>query len=300
MAVKTSKSVEKKKKQVSELAKELPKYKTVGVLNLSGLPAKQYQSITRKLKDKLKVVYATKNVQKRAIDEAGNETLKQLESHMGGIPAVVLTNEDAFSLAKLFRQNQSPAAAKAGQEAPEDIWVKAGPTSFTPGPVISELAQLKIKAGVEAGKIAIKQDSLAVKKGETFSPLAASMLARLGMAPMKLGVKLVAAVEGKDFYLAEQIYIDEEKYLNDLRLVASQAFALAVEAGILTEETVQLLVSRAVREAKHLTEEAGILTPETAGSVLVKVERAAAALESAVPSQSPETSVGEINAKEGE
>jgi large subunit ribosomal protein L10 len=42
-------------------------------------------------------------------------------------------------LYKILQKSKSSAPAKAGQTAPNDIYVKAGKTSFAPGPIIGEL-----------------------------------------------------------------------------------------------------------------------------------------------------------------
>ena len=44
--------------------------------------------------------------------------------------------------------------------------IPAGPTPFAPGPIIGELGMLKIKAGIEAGKVVIKEDAHVAKKGD--------------------------------------------------------------------------------------------------------------------------------------
>src|SRR3989338_2085586 len=111
------------------------------------------------------------------------------------MPALLLKKENPFSLYKILKKSKSSASAKAGQIAPRDIIVPAGPTPFTPGPVISEFAALGIKAGVEGGKVAVKQDTTACKEGKPINAPLASMLARLGIEPMEIGLNLVAVFE---------------------------------------------------------------------------------------------------------
>lgn len=282
MAKKVAKIQEWKKTEVAELKKLLPQYKTIAVVNLFGLPARQYQEISRKLRSKITIHYSKKTLFAKAMDLVGNETILKLKGHMPGIPALLLTNLDAFATYKLLKDNQSPVAAKTGQEAPEDIWVKAGPTPFTPGPVISELSQLKIAAGVESGKIVIKKDSLVVEKGKKFSQLAASIVARLGIKPMKLGIRLVAAVEGTDFYMGDVLNIDEEALLNNIRLAYRESIALALETSIITPETVNYLISKAARETKAIAVKANILTDETAPTIIAQAEAVAKALETKI------------------
>ena len=73
--------------------------------------------------------------------------------HLKGMPALIFTKENPFSLFKTLKKSKTNAPAKANQTAPFDLIVPKGPTSFAPGPVIGELAILGIKSGVEINEI---------------------------------------------------------------------------------------------------------------------------------------------------
>lgn len=241
-----------KKKQVDEIKKLTTTYSTIAIINLEMLPNRQLQKVKKKLKANVVFKPVKKWLATMAFEASANPAVKNLIPYMGGVPALLFTNLGAFELFKLLKESRQKVPAKSNQIAPEDIWVQAGPTPFTPGPIISELATLKIKASVAGGKIGIKQDSLVVKKGEKVIPLAASILAKLGITPVKIGVNLVAAVEKGDLYLANILDIDEEKLIADLKKAASEALALSMELGIINSDNAPQLIAKAVREAKAL------------------------------------------------
>ena len=143
-------------------------------------------------------------------------------------------------------------AAKPGQTAPLDITVSAGPTPFAPGPAISELAQLGLKTKVEGGKIHVREDARVVKANEQISPLAASILSKLGVTPIQIGVTLTYVLEGNDLYKGLILDVDLHKYTEDLKTAALNAFKLAIELGFVTKENVTFLVQKAFREAHTL------------------------------------------------
>ena len=95
--------------------------------------------------------------------------IESLLPHCKGMPALLFTKENPFSLFKLIKANKSPAPAKPGQKAPTDLKILAGPTPFAPGPVISELAALGLKTKVDAGKINIVADAIVCKEGAVIS-----------------------------------------------------------------------------------------------------------------------------------
>jgi len=254
------KVVEWKLKKVAEIEQTISKYPVISIINLEELPNKQLQLLRKKLRDDIHVIITKKVLIQKALE---HKKLTELTQFLVGCPALLLSKKDSFTLFKMLKDNRMTAAAKPGQKAPNDIVVQAGPTPFTPGPVISELAQLGLKSKVEAGKIAIREDKVVAKEGQVISGPLASMLARLGIEPMKIGINLLAAYEGNQIYKKDVLDIDVDAYTNDLKIAASDCFKLAVELGITNAETAEFLVSKAHREAKHLAESQHILSEET-------------------------------------
>jgi len=246
-----------KKKQVDEIKKLTTTYSTIAIINLEMLPNKQLQKVKKKLRETVLFKPVKKYLATMAFEASANPKAKELVQHFGRAPLLLFTNLSAFDLFKSLKESRQLVAAKANQIAPEDIWVSAGPTPFTPGPVISELATLKIKSGVVSGKIEIKQDSLVVKKGEKVIPLAASILAKLGITPIKIGVNLVAAIEKGDLYLANVLDIDTDKFIADLKQAARDALALSLELGIINSDNAPQLIAKAEREAKAVSDKIG-------------------------------------------
>jgi len=184
---KTEHLPEAKKKVVNEFAKLIEQYPIVGSVNIENLPAQQLQKMRQQLRSQNIVLKMTKRrLIKLAIEKSKGKKagIEKLEPYLSGMPAVLFTKDNPFKLYKFLQKNKSSAPAKAGQTAINDIKVSAGPTSFAPGPIIGELGQLKIKAGIENGKVVIKQDSIVVKKGDKVTAKQAEVLTRLGIQPM--------------------------------------------------------------------------------------------------------------------
>ena len=122
-------------KKVNELKQLVKSYPIIGVVNLQSLPAPQLQSLRRSLRGKVEIRMARRRMLQRALE--GSEADK-LSGHLSGMPALLFTKDNPFSLFKILDKNKSRAPAKPGQIAPRDIVINAGPTSFAPGPVIGE------------------------------------------------------------------------------------------------------------------------------------------------------------------
>src|SRR3989344_2860778 len=262
---------QQKKQLVQQLIKDIDQYPIVGVLNLQNLPAQQLQAMRAMLKQKgVKLSMTKKKLLELALDQS--------KQKIKGMPALLFTKDNPFALNVLIERNKSEAPAKAGQTAPRDIVVKAGPTSFAPGPIISELAAVGIKTKVNAGKLEVIQDTTVAKEGDIISPKVAETLKRLDIKPMEVGLNLVAVWEEGLVFDAKQLHIDEKEFVQNVTQAASWAMNLAVEAAYLTTETTEILLQKAFREAKVVGVEYAIMNKETSDEILARSERQALSL----------------------
>lgn len=282
MPTKTHKVAQEKKDVVKKIVKHIKDYPIVGIVNMENLPAAQLQKMKKQLRGKIEMLMTKIKLTNLAIDEAktARKGIEALQPYVKGMPALLFTKENPFSLYKILKKSKSAAAAKAGQLAPKDLVVPAGPTPFTPGPVISEFAALGIKAGVEGGKVAVKQDAVVCKEGKAISAPLASMLARLGIEPMEIGLDLVVVFENGTIYDKKVLDIDETVFMGKIMQAASESFNLAVEVALPMKDTIEVLIAKGFREAKAVALEGNILADAVVAELVEKAEREMLALTS--------------------
>lgn len=267
-------------------------YPVIALADLQNLPAPQLQNIRPLLRQKgIILTMARKRLLTLALKNSHLPQIDALLSKMKGLPALLLSKEDPFTLYSLLQKNKSSAPAKAGQLAPRDIIIPAGPTNFAPGPIISELAAVGIKTKVEGGKLAIPQDTVVVREGQPISPKLAETLKRLDIQPMEIGLNIVAAWENQLVFDASQLYINEEEYFQHFVLAHLFAFALAMEAAYPLPETIEPLIQKAFRESKTLASEQKIFTDLTAADFLAQAESQALSLKETAGLEIPEKPV---------
>ena len=147
---------ENKKKLVQELVNQIKSSPIIGIVNMEALPAQQLQNMRATLrKSGVKIQMARKKLLQLAFEQSGKENIQELKDKIKGMPALIFTESNPFTLYATLQKNKSEAPAKEGQIAPKDVIVKAGATNFAPGPIISELAAVGIKTKVEGGKLAM-------------------------------------------------------------------------------------------------------------------------------------------------
>ncbi len=270
---------ENKKQLVQKLTKDIQDSPIVGLVNFENLPAQQLQGMRAMLREKnVKIIMARKKLLKLALTQSKKEHIEQLIEKIKGLPALIFTESNPFTLYSMIQKNKSEAPAKAGQTSPKEIIIKAGATNFAPGPIISELAAVGIKTKVENGKLAIIDDVTVAKEGDVITQKLAETLKRLDIKPMEVGLDLVAVWENGTVFEAKQLHIDEAEYLQNITQAAQWAMNLAVETAYLTTETTGTLLQKAFREAKAVAVEQGILSEETVNEILSKTERQALSL----------------------
>jgi len=277
-----TKAAEWKKELISNISDSIKSANTVAILNMKDLPSRELQIIRKKLDTKVSIIMSRKKLMALALEKSGRDKAANLVEHFKGMPAIVTSELDAFSLWALLKSNMSSAAAKGGQEAPFDITVPAGMTNFAPGPILGELGDVGIKAGINAGKIEIKIDSKVVSEGDIISVQLAALLERLDIKPMKIGLNLVAAVEDGTIFMRSELDVDSDELIAQIKSLHIDALKLAVGTGLINKETAKIMLRNAEMDAMKLAYVQGILADKVKDLILSKADAEASALKDKV------------------
>ncbi|MBI2134834.1 50S ribosomal protein L10 [Candidatus Woesearchaeota archaeon] len=289
-----------KKKTVNDIVKLSREYPIVGVVNMENLPGPQLQAMRAELRNKVELFMTKKTIMKVALEKIKPDRngIEELEKYFVGMPALIFTKESPFRLARILRKSKTPAPAKAGQTAPNDIIIPKGPTPFAPGPVISEFSSIGLKVGVESGKVAVKEDSVVAKKGEKITGKVADVLTRLGIKPMEVGLSMMVAYENGVIYQKEILDVDEQQYISSVNLAALQGFNLAFNITYVTKDNAKLLIGKAFTDAKALGLSQNIIDKEIINELLAKAERSMLSLKGTANIETVEKLKGKHKAEE--
>jgi len=250
---KSTRSVPKRKLKEVENIKDLIKNKrTILVASIKNIPASQFQEIGKKLRGKAVIKVPKKSLMFRAVDTSGNESIIPLKEHIKDSVAILFSDLDSFDLAAELIKNKTPAKAKPGQAAPEDIEIQEGPTDLVPGPAISELGALGIPIQIEKGKIHIKESKVIVKKGAKISAAAAALMAKLDIKPFSIGFVPLCSFDTKEKKLYLNINVDQEGTLKEIQESFGKALAFAVEIEYICDDTIKFLIGKASSHEKAI------------------------------------------------
>jgi len=275
-----------KKQLVEDLASRCAQARVIGIVNIHGIPAPQFQAIRKRLWGRATITVAKNNLLRRALEQASakNPDLVKLGETIEGQTAVVTADMNPFRLFKELEATKTRAPARGGEVAPEDLWVRAGETPFKPGPIVGELQKAGIPAAIERGKVVIRQDKLLVKAGQRIPRDIAQQLARLEIFPLVVGLDLRGAYEAGTVFRRDALAIDDTVVRGQIAQAGREALALSLATAYTTKETIGPLLAKAHRQALNLAVETEFPTKESIKFLLAKAQSQALALAARAPS----------------
>ncbi|MFW9937888.1 MAG: 50S ribosomal protein L10 [Candidatus Thorarchaeota archaeon] len=243
-----------KSDEVAQLVDLCNQYKTIAIIEVAKLNDKQIQEMRKILRGKAIIRMSKKNLQLRAIEKFKNESkkknLEELERKIPGQAALCFTNMDIFELKQVFNNNLRMVPAKPDEITPVDIWVPAGDTGLPTGQVISELNMtLRLPTRIQNDTIWVREDTQTHKVGDFVNVKQAAVLKKLGINPIKSLIRIKFAWSDGDIFSEDIIYMDIEELQKDFILAYSSAQKLALEIGIIDDETIKPLMQKAYRES---------------------------------------------------
>ncbi|MBN1786370.1 MAG: 50S ribosomal protein L10 [Candidatus Methanofastidiosa archaeon] len=259
-----------KVKEVKELEEAIDSHPVIGIVDISGIAAKQLQAMRREFHDKVQIRTARNTLMKIAFENSEDEKLKELAGHIQSGSSLALTDVNPYRLYKMFEKGKTSAPAKGGEVCPKDIVIEKGDTGFPPGPLVGEMQRIGIPAAIENGKIVVKKNHVLLKEGEVITPQIATILGKLSIEPLEVGLNLFAVYENGYVFKAKDLVIDEDSIANQFSQAYSQSLNLALNAAIVNETTAGLLISLAFSKAMNLALNANVINDETLPLIVSK------------------------------
>ncbi|MCW6160538.1 MAG: 50S ribosomal protein L10 [Candidatus Micrarchaeales archaeon] len=279
---------DQKMKFVQEQAGEVKKYSVVGVLPLNAIPDRLVQKARNSMRSQTRFIIAKKSLLIRILES--DEKTKPLVGELGGMSAILLSNEDPFVLYQNFKSSSIKLAAKPGQVAPEDINIEAQETTLQPGQTVTELKQAGIDVQIQKGKVVIAKDKVLVKKGTVISVAVAKALKTLDIMPFTAAITPKVLLQGKLVFTTDVLSITPTVVSGEMSVAFRSALALSIEAGIVNQYTIVTLIERAFRSALAVGIEGKVPEPGIVEKLVANAALQASALGSMVKEEPAEAS----------
>jgi large subunit ribosomal protein L10 len=257
--------------EVKELATCLSKYNAVAIASLEKVRSANLQQLRKKLEKSAYMRVVKNSLIRRAVSEAKDKAgLENLEEYLTGPNLYLFTNLNPFKLVILLEKSRVKATARAGDLAAFDVTVPAGNTGLPPGPIISQFTAVGLRTRIESGSVYVAKDTLVVKKGEPISAQLASLLSKLGIKPVEVGLSLKVVYDDGVILTEEHLKVDLVEVRRSIEEAHQYAFNLSLEAAVPLPENINYLLSSAHQKAQSLALSAGIINKDTVADLVRK------------------------------
>ena len=272
--------LDEKSSEVEAIKEIFKEYKSVGIASLQKVRASQLQELKKTMKGQVYLRVLKNTLIKIAIEELNQAELKKLEEYLEGSNVFLFTDLNPFKLALMLEKGKVKTFAKANDVAAEDIVVPSSNTGQPPGPVISQLNAVGLPTRIENGSVWVSKDTLVVRRGEPINDRLAGVLSKLGIKSVELGISMRAVYDNGMMITGDLLRVDVPATKRSVEVSNQEAFALALEIGYASKDTIKPLLQRAHQKAVSLSVGAAIPTKETIGDLIRKANAEASSLES--------------------
>jgi len=257
--------------EVKEIKGFLSQYNAVGIASLEKVRAAQLQKLRKKLEKSANFRVVKNSLMTRAVSETKDKAgIDKLEEYLTGPNLFLFTNLNPFKLVILLEKSRVKATARAGDLAAFDVIVPAGNTGLPPGPIISQFTAVGLRTRIESGSVWVSKDTLVVKEGEAISAQLASLLSKLGIKPVEVGLSLKVVYDDGLILTEEDLTVDLDEFRRSVEEAHQFAFILSLEAAIILPENISFLLRRGHQEAYSLALNAGIPAKDTIADLVRK------------------------------
>ena len=242
-----------KRKEVSEIQEYVQYSEVVGLVDVTGIGAKQMLTMRSSLRDVGVRLRMSRNRLLKLALAGASKNKKGVEQIVDVFEprqiALLSSTASPFKVFQMLMESQTQAPAKGGETASYDIIIEKGPTPFPAGPIVGDFQNAGFPAAIEKGKVVIRKKHTAVAEGDLISAEVAAALTKLEIYPITVGMQLLGAFDGETFYLSDVLNIDMGEFRGQVQSATTQAFNLAFNTRYFTGSVMQPLLSKAHNDA---------------------------------------------------
>ena len=257
--------------KVKEVKDLLSQYNTVAIASLEKVRAAQLQKLKKKLQKSAYLRVVKNSLITRAVSETTDKAgIEKLEEYLTGPNLYLFTNLNPFKLTILLEKSRVKASARAGDLAAFDVTVPAGNTGLAPGPIISQFTAVGLRTRIESGSVWVSKATMVVKEGEPISLQLSSLLSKLGIKPVEVGLSLKVVYDDGMILTEDDLKLDIDEFRRSIAEAHQYAFNLSLEAAITLPENISFLLRKAHQEAYSLALNAEIANKDTIDNLIRK------------------------------
>lgn len=283
-----SRSKMEKRRVVDEVKGYLSAYRTLALLDATGMPARFGVYIRRRLEGIGVVKMIKGRLLQLAMKELNLKNVDSLSKYLTGQQIAVFTNLNCFEIALTLSKISMPVKARIGEKIDSEIRVPPMKTDLRPGPIMSLFGKLKVPIQVRDGVIWIAREAVIARPGDVVTPELASVFDRLGIEPKFVKPVIKAVYEDGLVLSSNELVVDVESVRRDMGRGIADAFNLASELALPYPDVIKISIAKAYNRALRLAAESVFISRETVQPIFSLALSRALAIASILSQRVPE------------
>jgi len=239
---------------ITRLESYLTEYKNVLVIQCDNVGSQQMQLVRLSLRGKAAMIIGKNTLLRKVVKEqaVNNPKLEALLPYIVGNMGFVFTNDNLQEIRKIIQDHKSPAPARVGTFAPNDVIIPAGSTGLDPGQT-SFFQALSIATKIVKGAIEIVNEVVLIKTGVKVTASHVALLDKLNIKPFKFGIVVSDVYEDGTTYAAAVLDMSADDLMKKFNEGVSTVAAISLAIGYPTVASLRHNVLNAFNKLLYIS-----------------------------------------------
>lgn len=172
--------------------------------------------------------------------------IEKLVGLLKGNTGIIFTNGDLPDIKKVIDKHIRGAAARVGSLAPNDVWIRMGPTGLDPKQT-GFFQSLQIQTKIVKTQIEIVADKQIIFGGEKIEQSHVALLEKLKIRPFSYKMKVKQIYDKGQILKAEILDINDEDIIKAFQKTITNIASISLASGYVTKPAIPHLVANSFK-----------------------------------------------------
>lgn len=189
------------------------------------------------------------------------DQLEKLAGLLRGNTGLIFSNGDLAEVKKVIDQEAREAPAKVGAVAPDEVWIRAGPTGLDPKQT-SFFQTLQIQTKIVKTQIEIVADKKIITAGMKIEATHAALLDKLKIRPFSYKMAIKKVYEDGQIFNPEILEITNEDILKRFQQSINNMASISLASGYVTRPAIPHIIVNSFKNLAAVTFESDYTFPQ--------------------------------------
>lgn len=180
------------------------------------------------------------------------DQLEKLNNLMKGNSGIIFCGDNMGEVKKMIDAEAREAPAKAGAIAPDEVWIRAGPTGLDPKQT-AFFQSLQIQTKIVKAQIEILGDKKIITEGMKIEATHAALLDKLKIRPFQYKMRVKQIYDNGTIYPASILDITDDSMIAGLKSAIQNIASISLDTGFITKPAIPHMLGNAFKNLAAIT-----------------------------------------------